>query len=188
MRHVFAHASASAALAALLAFVAVRADAQTTIRRPAKDSPGASAADPSRTVKVSLTIGGQRWDGAMVGQCKHAPTASIYDTPAAMWLVQASERGGAHPRSLSLTMWRIKETGADQMNFSASIGAARHDISTIEGVRRRPAPEVVGSGTVRMESRGAGGVFTIDGTTGSGARVQGTLECARFGGIYAEGG
>jgi hypothetical protein len=181
MRH------AIAPLAALLLLTAVDADAQTTIRRPSKESPSANGADPSRTVKVALTIGGQRWAGTAVGQCKHAPTASIYDTPAAQWSVQANDRG-TQSRSLALTMWRIKETGADQMNLAISLGEKRHDIATIRGVRRTPGPELVGSGIVTLEPRGAGGVFTIDGKTGGGARVQGTIECARFGGIYAEGG
>jgi len=186
MRHpvILAHL---AALVAALAVHAADAGAQR-VARPTKDSPGTSAVDSSGAVKVALTIGGQRWEDMVAGQCKHAGTAAIYDTPAALWSIVANERGGTRNRSLGLTMWRIKETGADQMNFSVSQGSTRHEIATIKGVRRTPGPRLVGSGTVKLEPRGAGGVFTIDGTTGGGARVTGTLECARFGGIYAEGG
>ena len=175
-------------LATVLALGAADAGAQRTVRRPTKDASGTTAADPAGVVKVALTIGGQRWEGTAPGQCKHAAMAAIYDTPAALWSVVANEPAGARSRSLGLTMWRIKETGADQMDFTVSQGNSRHEIATIKGVRRTPGPALVGSGTVKLEPRGAGGVFTIDGTTGGGARVTGTLECARFGGVYAEGG
>jgi hypothetical protein len=173
-------------LATAFALGAADAGAQR-VARPTKDAPSTSVVDSDGVVKVALTIGSQRWEGMVGGQCKHAPMAAIYDTPAALWSVVANERGGSN-RSLGLTMWRIKETGADQMNFSVSQGRTRHEIATIKGVRRTPGPELVGSGTVKLAPRGPGGVFTIDGTTGGGARVSGTLECARFGGVYAEGG
>jgi hypothetical protein len=176
------------ALVSLLVLAAADAGAQLSVRRPTKDASANEAADPSGVVKVALTIGGRRWEGMVPGQCKHAAAAAIYDTPASLWSVVANERGAASNRSLGFTMWRIKETGADQMNFSVSQGNTRHEIATIKGVRRTPGPQLVGSGTVTLEPRGAGGVFTIDGTTGGGARVTGTLECARFGGVYAEGG
>lgn len=175
-------------LATVLALGASDAEAQRTVRRPTKDASGTTAADSSGGVKIALTVGSQRWVGTVAGQCKHAAMAAIYDTPASLWSVIANERGGASTRSLGFTMWRIKETGADQMNFSVSQGNTRHEIATIKGVRRTPGPALVGSGTVKLEPRGAGGVFTIDGTTGGGARVTGTLECARFGGVHAEGG
>jgi hypothetical protein len=175
-------------LVTVLAVVTADAGAQRTVRRATKDAPSTSVVDSDGVVKVALTIGGQRWEGTVAGQCKHAPMAAIYDTPAALWSVQANERAGAGSRSLGFTMWRIRETGADQMNFSVSQGRTRHAIATIKNVRRTPGPELVGSGTVKLAPRGSGGVFTIDGTTGGGARVSGTLECARFGGVYAEGG
>lgn len=145
----------------------------------------AAAAIPSpvRTqsvpVKVTVTIAGKTQALRGTGQCRHEPQASIYTRPAALWLV---EYDGGESR-VSLSYWRPKTAGAeDQFQLSVTRAGATHVISTVKG--GTPA----GSGRSTFRATAMGGRFDVNGKDGGGSPLQVTIECARFGGITAEGG
>lgn len=166
----------SAALA-LVSLTASTAAAQVP-RRPVRVAP--NSPEQSSPVTLALAVGAQKYAETKPGQCKHAPQASIYNTPAKMWTVQYSPSSSS---SISLTLWR--PTGADatpQANLSVQDGTRRHEISTVKGGK------MTGRVTVTFTPRGAGGRFEIDGTTADGVAIKGSIDCERITALVAEGG
>lgn len=143
----------------------------------------AAFATPARAqavpVKVTVTIAGKTQAFSGTGQCGHEPQASIYGMRAALWLVEYD----SGKSRVSLSYWRPKAAGAkDQFQLSATRAGATHVISTVKG--GTPA----GSGRSTFRPTATGGRFEVSGKAGDGTPLQVTIECARFGGITAEGG
>ena len=142
----------------------------------ALSSPARAQAMP---VKMTVTVAGKTQELGGTGQCGHEPQASIYGTRAALWLIEY--HNGAS--RISLSYWRPKATGAeDQFQLSVTRGSASHVISTVKG------GSPTGSGRSTFRPTAMGGRFEVSGKAGDGAPLQVTIECARFGGITAEGG
>ena len=145
----------------------------------ASDAAAQRAASPG-IVSVSAEVGGKSYDAAGAGSCRHSPSASIYDVPAALWMVEQSGDGAI--KSMNLTLWRPKNGSADQVSLSLETGSSSHRISS--GGRAEP----VGSATVKVSPLGSGGRFELKGKDGAGAKVAVTITCPVFTGVEAEGG
>ena len=139
-------------------------------RRPA---PGAA----SVPMEVALKVGAVGYDAKGQGSCTHARQAAIYGVLSEMWTVRHEADG----RSVQLTLWKPKD-GSAQM-FSLSInGKPDATVSTVRG------GEVSGSGSIRLEPSGKGGVFAVDAKEKSGGSITGTIKCEAFTAAVAEGG
>lgn len=161
-----------------LSLAIVSTAAAQVARRPLRVPPG-SAEQPGQ-VTLALAVGGQKYTETKPGQCRHAPKASIYDTPAMMWTVQVSPTSSS---SIALTLWRPAGSGATQMaSLNIQNGSVTHHISTVKG------GTVTGQVTVTFVPRGAGGRFDIDGTTAGGVAIRGSIECEKITAATAEGG
>jgi hypothetical protein len=107
----------------------------------------------------------------------------LYGSSAALWLAEYAGASGASSRHLSLSYWRLTAaTEGEQFSLAVQGKAAAHRISTVKGGK----PE--GSGRLTFRPTALGGRFEIAGKAHDGANLQVTIECARFGGITAEGG
>lgn len=159
---------------ALITLASASTAAAQVPRRPS------GSTEPPGQVTLALAVGAQKYAETKPGQCKHAPQASIYDTPAKMWTVQYSPSSNS---SIALTLWRPTAANAtEQVNFSVQNGAVSHHISTVKGGK------VSGTATVTFTPRGAGGRFEINGTTADGVAIRGTIDCERITALTAEGG
>ena len=151
------------------AFIAVGAAGQ--IRRQA--TPEANI-----PVHVSLKIEGQAFESSAAGKCTHAPKASIYNVASELRTVQLSDGG----RSTNLTWWHPLDGSADMVNLSITGAGGSHNVSTVRG------GQVMGSGTVKFDKSGTGGIFTVDAKTAKNVAITGTIKCDSFGPHVAEGG
>lgn len=163
------------ALCGAVLFASVAA-AQSPIRR----TPGAPA-DDEVGMNIALQVGGATYQFSGRGECGHEPKGYIYATPAKMWTVRQSEG----PRSVTLTFWSPASGGADMFNLYVTSGGKSHQTNTVTG---KDAGPTKGSGTVTFAPAGTGGVFTVNATAASGAKISGTIKCDAFRAIVAEGG
>lgn len=131
-------------------------------------------------VKVTVSVAGRTQTLRGTGQCRHEPQGYLYGARAALWMAEYD--GSATGSRVSLTYWRPKTGAADQFQLSVTRDGKAHVINTIRGAR--PA----GKGRSAFRPTALGGRFEISGTAQDGAALQATIECARFGGIVAEGG
>ena len=159
----------SAAAVAITCATALTQAAQSRRQGPAKVA-----------VEVSLKVGGVVYDAKTEGSCTHAPEASIYGVPAAMWMVRQGEGG----RSVQLTLWKPSDGSASMFSLSLNGVNDRRSpsINTVKG------GQVMGSGTVTLAPAAKGGTFTIDAKTRMGDPVAGTIRCDAFTPAIAEGG
>lgn len=140
----------------------------------------ATLVDDASAVTIDATMGGRRYVAAGTGECSHAPAASIYGMPAAMWLVQYG--GGGDVQSLSLTLWRPASGAADQLSLSVTADDRTTRISTVEGGRMEGTARVV------METDGDARQVRVDGRDANGDRVIVAVRCPRFAPLEAVGG
>ena len=142
--------------------------------------PALARAQQPVPMKVTVTIGGKVETLRGTGRCGHEPRASLYGAAAALWLAEYT--GGAQAPRVSLRYWRF--AAGDEVQFSLAVDGktATHRINTVKGGK------LEGSGRATFQPTAQGGRFSITGKTQNGASVQATIECARFGGIAAEGG
>jgi hypothetical protein len=138
-------------------------------RRPA----GSPPADEKTTMVIDLQVNGAGYAFKGQGTCHHVAKGSIYDTPAERWSVRQSDSG----RSVALTLWRPLKGAGDMVNLSITAGGKSHDVNTVKSPQ---AAKSTGSGNVRLAGKGAGGVFTLDATAASGAKITGTISCEKF--------
>jgi hypothetical protein len=124
------------------------------------------------TVRVDLRVAGSAYAVTAAGECHATDDASIFNAPAAL----KSARQSDPSRSLSLTLWRLVK-GGDAVTLDVTLGGKRHRVNTLTV---GPASNRAGSGTATFQARGAGGVFTVDATADSGARITGQVSCSRF--------
>jgi hypothetical protein len=142
----------------------------------------AQRAQGEGSLSISARLDGKTYQAAGRGNCRHAPTASIYDVPAALWTVEYTGSRDASIRQLNLTLWRPKNGAEDQFSISLDAGSAPHRIN-VGGRGDR-----LGSGTVSLSPAGAGGRFAIKGKDAAGTMLEVTIDCPVFAGIEAEGG
>ncbi len=160
--------------------LATASNVRAQVSRRAAPVPPAGSTEQSGRVTLALAVGNQRYDEAKLGQCKHAPQASIYGTAAAMWTVQYSPSANG---SIALTLWRPVRSGTTaQVMVDVRNGSVTHRISTVKGGK------LVGRATVSFKQHGAGGRFDIDGATADGVAIRGSIDCERFSALTAEGG
>jgi hypothetical protein len=137
--------------------------------------------DPNATsIELVATIGGERCRASGSGECKHAPQASIYGVPSAMWLTQYFGQGAV--RTVALTLWRPQSGGDDQLSLSLTTTEGTARISTVQG------GELVGSAEAWLELEESGGRLRVDGQDAQGAPVTLDLRCSRFTALEAVGG
>ncbi len=123
-------------------------------------------------VQVKGTVGARPVTFANQGECHASSEASIYDVPAAMWHVSASDPGSAD--RVNLTLWQPKAGGPMQITLTLQAGASAYEIGTVRGGR------LSGSGRARVERQGQGGTLVVDGQAASGAVIQLSVSCGRF--------
>ena len=143
-------------------------------------TPGGPVESGGVSATIALKAGAQSYDFTGTARCRHAPQASIYDAPAEMWSVQQSDGD----RRLALTVWRPR-SGDSMLTLSVSVGGKQHEVTTVSVGGRG---EVKGSGTVTFAAEGKGGTFAIRAKGADGATIAGTVTCAAFTPLVAEGG
>lgn len=136
----------------------------------------------SGLVNVSAKVGGKTYAAKGAGSCRHAPDASIYDVPAALWMIEYAGEGPKSLTRLNLTLWRPKDGSPEQISLSLETGSSAHRISS--GGKAPP----LGSGTIKLSPVGQGGSFELKGKDAGGTDVKLTVTCETFTGIEAEGG
>lgn len=130
-------------------------------------------------VSIALKVAGQTFAVNGKGECNYEPAAYIYGAKAQLWRVQGSNAQG----SASLTLWRPGAGSGDMISVYATTGGKSYTVNTV-----RTSGNAEGSGKVTFTPVGSGGTFTIDATAANGGRITGTLTCACFLGLEAEGG
>jgi hypothetical protein len=140
----------------------------------------AAQAQPA-PVEIALQVGATKYQFSGNAECKAAPQASIYGISAALYSVTHSAGG----QSLHLTLWQPKNASPDMMTLTVSNGSNRYEVDTVKGANKR---DTKGSGKTTVEKSGAGGVFKLEAVAAKGEKISGTIKCARFSGVQAEGG
>ncbi|HEU4682587.1 MAG TPA: hypothetical protein VFS51_12605 [Gemmatimonadales bacterium] len=131
---------------------------------------------------MSARVDGKTHNTTGPGTCKHAPEASIYDIPAALWMVEYSGQSGDGIKQLNLTLWRPKDGSSDQVSLALQTSSSSHRISA--GGKAEP----VGSATVKLSPYGAGSRFELKGKNAEGTKVEVAIDCPAFVGVEAKGG
>jgi len=98
-----------------------------------------------------------------------------------MWTVEQNADG----KSLTLTVWRPNSGTGDMLSLAVTAGGKSYRVNTVKVGQRG---EVQGSGTVKLDTSGQGGSFTINAATSDGAKISGTVKCDRFTSAEAAGG
>ena len=148
----------------------------------AQRRPNPEGSDNGNSVNISGRVADKSFNATGVGVCKHAPEASIYDVPAALWLVEYSNPNDAGLKQLNLTLWRPKNGSSDQISLAVETGSATHRVNT--GGRGKQA----GSGRVTFSPSGAGGRFEFKGKDEAGTSLEVAIGCPAFAAVEAEGG
>lgn len=136
----------------------------------------------STELSVSAHVGSKSYTSSVPGTCKYEPSASIYDLPAALWMVQGEGSNGSEIKQLSLTLWRPKNGSADQISLSLQAG------STTSRIDVNPRAKPAGTGKVDVQPEGSGGKFELKGKDAAGANVNLTITCPSFAAVEAAGG
>ena len=132
-------------------------------------------------VDIALQVGATKYQFSGQGECKAASQASIYGLSAALYSVTHS----AGAQSLHLTLWQPKNGSPDMMTLTVSNASNRYEVDTVKGGTKR---DTKGSGKTTVEKSGTGGVFKVEAVAAKGEKISGTIKCARFSGVQAEGG
>jgi hypothetical protein len=140
------------------------------------------ALSDSTELSVQARIGAKSYSAQLTGSCKHEPSASIYDLPAALYTVEASGGEGSDIKQLNLTLWRPKNGSADQISLSLQAGSKSTRIDV------NPRAKAVGAATVELKPAGSGGTFDLKGKDAKGTPLKLTISCAEFAGVEAAGG
>lgn len=135
-------------------------------------APHAQDPDPQSAIQLDLRIGKTPYVVSARGTCLAQPHGTLYDVPAAQW----SARHRDDHRYANLAFWRVQH-GGDMFNLGVLLGPTMHRISTVK-VQGKGDPH--GVGRVTFTPRDSGGIFTIDATADTGARITGTIACGAF--------
>jgi hypothetical protein len=164
-------------LAATLLLICVAANEAAAQRR----LPGQAATENTQ-VSVIARVGAKSYTSRVPGTCKYEPSASIYDLPAALYMVEGQGSSSSEIKQLNLTLWRPKDGSADQISLSLQTGSSTARID----VNPRAKPE--GSGSVELQPQGSGGTFELKGNDAKGTPVNLTITCPTFEAVEAAGG
>jgi hypothetical protein len=139
-------------------------------------------APETRQISITAQLGTKSYTSKASGTCKHEPSASIYDVPAALYMVEAEAGEGDGIKQLNLTLWRPKNGTADQISLSLNAGSkdTRIDVN--------PRSPAVGAASVELRRSGSGGTFELKGKDAKGTPLNLTIGCPAFDGVVAEGG
>jgi hypothetical protein len=144
-------------------------------RRPT--APG----EPGKPLTLSARIDGKAYTATGPGSCRHTPEASIYDLPAALWMIEYGNPGGGAIQQVNLTLWKPKDGSSDQISLALEAGSSSYRIAS-----GGKAPS--GSATLKLSPSGAGGRFELKGKDAKGTNIELTVNCPAFAGVEAEGG
>ena len=142
----------------------------------------AQGARSAGTVTISTKVGNKTYEATGEGRCRHAPQASIYGVPAALWMVEYTGEGDGGLKRANMTLWRPKDGSKEQLSVAIQTGSASHQINV--GGRG----EQTGSGKASLSPLGSGGRFEIKGKDAEGTALEIVIECPAFAGVEAEGG
>lgn len=131
--------------------------------------PGSPPQETKVGATIALTVGASAYNFTGQAKCEHLAKGSIYNTVAERWSVNHDENG----RSLLLNVWKPLAGGENLVTLYVDAGGKQQVVDT-------SSPEKKGTGTATFAPEGKGGVFTIKATTGSGAKVVGTIKCDAF--------
>jgi hypothetical protein len=145
---------------------------------------GTAGVESRETVEIGILagVGARDYTSRLPGTCRHQPSASIYDVPAALYMVQADGTEGSEIKRLSLTLWRPKDGSADQLSLALDVG------STPVEIEINPRERARGAATVQVHRSGPGGKLEVRGKDAAGTKVSVTISCPVFAGVVAEGG
>ena len=143
-------------------------------------APAPAQAQAPAPMKVTLTVGGRTETLRGPGRCGKEPGAWLHGAAAALWTAEYTGEGDGP--WVSLSYWRLAAGETSQFSLTIEGETAVHRISTVEG------GTLEGSGRVTFQPTALGGRFEIAGRAQDGARLEVSIECARFGAIAAEGG
>jgi hypothetical protein len=133
-------------------------------------------------LNITARLGAKSYTAVASGTCKHEPSASIYDVPAALYMVEAQGGEGSQIKQLNLTLWRPKNGSADQISLSLDAGSSSTRIDV------NPRGPAVGSGSVQLQQVGSGGKFELKGKDAKGTPLSLTITCPSFAAVEAAGG
>lgn len=168
------------ALAATLLFMSSAVGNAAAQRRITEHPP--TNDPPSGQFNVSVRLGSKTYSSTLPGSCRHEPSGSIYDVPAALWMIEGSGPDRGEIKQLNLSLWRPKNGSADQISLSIETGSGPHRIEL------SPRREPLGSATVRLQPEGAGGRIELTGKDSKGVTVNLTISCPTFEAVEAAGG
>jgi len=133
-------------------------------------------------ISITAHLGKESYSSKASGSCKYEPSASIYDVPSALYMVDAQGRNGGKIKQLNLTLWRPKNGSADQVSLSLTTEAkdTRIDVN--------PRSPAVGTASVEVRPSSSGGTFELKGKDAKGIPLNLTVVCPSFDGVVAEGG
>jgi hypothetical protein len=146
------------------------------------DPKSVTTSDDPKSVTMVAKVGGESYESAGPGNCRHTPTAAIYGVPAALWMVGLTGSENDAIKSMNLTLWKPKNGSPQQFSLNLSAGSSTHKIDV--GGRG----EQVGSGKASVVAAGAGGRIEISGKDDSGKSIELVVRCPVFAGVEAEGG
>lgn len=129
-------------------------------------------ADDTTNVEIALEVDGRPIVLKGAGECNFTDEATIYEAPATMWAVRQS----IGDRSVNLTMWRLHQ-GGDSLTLSLTVDGKTYRVNTTKVGQQGT---IEGAGRWTFAKNGAGGLFTIEASTASRAKITGRLTCAGF--------
>jgi hypothetical protein len=128
--------------------------------------------DGTTSVEVSLEVDGRPIVLKGAGECNFTDDATIYEAPASMWSVRQS----TGDRGVNVTMWRMRQ-GGDMLTLSLTADGKTYRVNTTKVGQQGT---IEGTGRWTFAKNGPGGVFTIEASTGTRAKIAGRLTCAGF--------
>jgi hypothetical protein len=137
--------------------------------------PAARAADDrneTTIVEIALDVDGKPIVLKGPGECNFTDEATIYEAPATMWAVRQS----IGDRSVNLTMWRLHQ-GGDSLTMELTADGKTYRVNTTKIGQQGT---IEGAGRWTFAKSGAGGIFTIEASTATRAKIAGRLTCAGF--------
>ena len=153
--------------------------ATSGVAQVSRRTPG-EANEAGASLSVTATVGGRKFSATGAGRCDRETSASLYDKPATLYLVEYS--GAGELRRLRLTLWQFKDESPIQLGLALEVEKGSHRVSTLQGAPRE------GDASATVQQAATGGRIVVLGRDGKRVQIQATIECTAFGGIEAEGG
>jgi hypothetical protein len=125
-------------------------------------------------VEVALQVGATAYNAKGPGECNFTDGATIFEAPATQWAARQEDG----QRNVNFTLWRLRKGGPDMLTLFVTVAGKMHRVNTVKIGDKGPG--LRGSGTATFEKIGAGGVFTLDATADTGAKIGGRITCSGF--------